>query len=197
VTGKETAMLDVRTDHESAITLAAMEADLRLRWPQLPEPLVLPWAEQSVIALDRDTPWIYGPIERDPLTTTRGHTIMPRRQIRQLRKVAALGVPFQRLAFAHELDPGGPVAALLPMVRQGPRVCTDDIARAVAGPQPVHPGVRRTGRLLDAVVGRGTVAAIAGAVDAVLDPILFGVVGTPDVLPGLPALWYPLAVWRW
>lgn len=190
-------MLDIRTERESTITLAALEADLRRRWPQLPEPLTLPWTEEPVIALDRDTPWLYGPIERDPLTTAQGHTIMPRGQISRLRKVAALGVPFQRLAFAHELDPDGPVADLLPVVRDGPRTCTDDVARAVVGPQPVHPGVRRTGRLLDAMVGRAAIAAVARAVDTILDPILFGVVGTPDLVSGRPALWYPVAAWRW
>jgi hypothetical protein len=190
-------MLDVRTDQAPTITPAALVANLRWRWPQLPEPLILPWTEEPVIALDRDTPWLYGPIERDPLTTPRGHTIVPRRQIRQLRKVAALGVPFERLAFAHELDPDGPVADLLPIVRDGPRACTDDVARAVVGPQPVHPAVRRTGRVLDAVVGGAAVAALAGAVVAILDPILFGVVGAPDVQPGSPALWYPVAAWRW
>ena len=33
-----------------------MDADLRRRHPQLPEPVVLPWTEQPVIALDRETP---------------------------------------------------------------------------------------------------------------------------------------------
>jgi hypothetical protein len=176
---------------------ATVDAALRWRFPQLPEPLVLPWSELPVVALDRETPWLYGPLERDPLTTARGHAVLPRREIRRLRKLAALDVPFHRLGFAHELDPDGAVGPLLPVLQDGPRTCTDAVARAVVGPQPVHPAIRRTARALDAVMGRAAVTAVVGAVASVLDPIVFGVVGMPDATQGTLALWYPLAAWRW
>jgi hypothetical protein len=175
---------------------AQADADLRRGWPQLPEPLVLPWSELPVMALDGDTPWLYGPIERDPLTTARGHAVLPRREIRRLRKLVSLNLPFQRLAFAHELDPAGAACDLLPILRDGPRTCTDAVARALVGPQPVHPGLRRIAGVLDAVVRGTALRAVVGAA-AVLDPILFGVVGMPDTTPGEVALWYPLAAWRW
>lgn len=174
---------------------ATVHSGLKWRFPQLPDPLVLPWSELPVLGLDRETPWLYSSIERDPLLTTRGRAVLPRGEIRRLRKLAAGDLPFQRLASAHELDPDGAVRDLLPELHGGPRTCTDAVARAVVGPQPVHPTVRGTARALGAVVGwaRGTTAAAA----AVLDPIVFGVVGLPDVTDRELALFYPLAAWRW
>jgi hypothetical protein len=172
-----------------------VDAALRRRWPELPEPIVLPWSEHPVIALDGDKPWLYAPVERDPLTTARGHTILPRREIRRLRRMAALDVPFERLVIAHELDPRGAVGGLLPELRRGPRTCTPLVARAVVGPQPGHPAVRRTAAAIDAFVRRG-VAAADGAT-ALLDPIVLAAVGLPGLTHGLPALCYPLAAWRW
>lgn len=169
-----------------------VDAALRRWWPELPEPTLLLWSEQPVIALDGDTPWLYGPVERDPLMTARGHAILPRREIRELRRVAALGVPFERLVIAHELDPNGAVVDLLDELRHGPRTCTDDVARAVVGPQPAHPALWRAVRVLDSVVG-----AAAGGAAALLDPIVFAAVGVAGLAHGRPALCYPLAAWRW
>jgi hypothetical protein len=165
------------------------DVDLRVRWPQLPEPRTFIWSEQPVAVLDRGVPWLYGPVERDPLRTARGHIVLPRREIKRLRALAALGVPFQRLAIAHELDPDGAVADILPELREGPRTCTDGVARALVGPQPVHPLVRGATRVFDAVARR--------TAESVLDPILFGVVGVPEPAHGRPATFYPLVAWRW
>lgn len=173
-------------------------ADAQLRWkhPELPQPLVLPWSELPVLGLDRATPWLYAPVERDPLATPRGRTVMPRREIRRLRSAAGWGVPFQRVAIAHELDPDGAVQELLPTLGDGPRTCSDAIARAVVGPQPAHPAVRGTARALNTLAGAGRVAALAGLA-AVLDPIVFGVIGMPDTVHGQLALFYPISAWRW
>jgi hypothetical protein len=176
---------------------ATVDSRLRDRFPQLPDPLVLPWSELPVLGLDRETPWLYGPIERDPLAAPHGRTVVPRREIRRLRKLAAWDVPFQRIAVAHELDPDGAVRDLLPELRTGPRTCTDAVATAVVGPQPVHPAVRGTARLLDAIAGRGVGTAMARALATALDPIIFGVVGMPETVQGEPALFYPLSAWRW
>ena len=176
---------------------AAADARLRWRFPQLPDPLVLPWSELPVLGLDRETPWLYGPIERDPLTTGDGRAVLPRREIARLRAMAASAVPFQRLAFAHELDPDGAVRDLLPTLREGPRTCTDAVARAVVGPQPAHPAVRGTARMLDAMVGHRSAAKVVRVLTRMLDPIVFGVVGLPDTSHGRLALFYPLAAWTW
>lgn len=168
---------------------------LRREWPQLRNPLIMPWSAEPVLALDRGRPWLFGPLERDPQRTARGHTFLPRREIRQLRKMAGLGVPFQRLAIAHELDPDGAVAELLPVLRDGARRCSDTVALAVVGPPPAHPAVRRIAGALDAVVGR--VGAAAAATTMSVDPIVFGVIGLPEAQDGELALWFPLVAWAW
>jgi hypothetical protein len=177
-------------------TLAPLEASPAHRRQGLPPPLRLVWSATAVLALDRGTPWVYGPIESAAFTGPDGRTVVPRRQIRQLRRLAARQEPFAALAIAHELDPAGPVADLLPALRHGPRTCTDDLARALTGFPPAHPGVVRAAQLLDVVVG-GAHPAVARLVDIVLDPIIFGVCGTPALRVGRPALWYPLVAWRW
>src|SRR4051794_30539380 len=90
----------------------AADTCLRRRLPPLPDPPLLPWSELSVLGLDGETPWLYAPIERDPLATADGRTVVPRREIRRLH--ALRHVPFQRLVIAHELDPEGPVREFLP-----------------------------------------------------------------------------------
>ncbi len=167
----------------------AVDLELGRRFPQLQAPRTFTWSEQPVVVLDQGVPWLYGPVERDPLMTGRGHVVLPRREIKRLRALAALGVPFQRLAIAHELDPDGPVSDIVPMLGDGARTCTDALARALVGPQPVHPWVRRAVRIVD--------AAARSMADTVLDPILFGVVGAPDLAHGRPAHFYPLVAWRW
>lgn len=151
----------------------------------LGSPREWPWSEQPVVVLDRGRPWLYGPVERDPLMTRRGHVALPWQEVRRLRARAAVGPAFQRVAIAHELDPDGPAADLLPALAAGPRTCTDAVARVLVGPQPAHPVVRRAARML------------SQAAEKVLDPIVFGVVGSPALVHGRPALWYPLAAWRW
>jgi hypothetical protein len=173
--------------------MLTMDTELRRRWSQLPAPLPRPWAERPVLVLDRGTPWVYGPVESDPTMTEGGALVLPRGVIRRLTELAALELPFQRLAIAHELDPDGPAARYLPDLRSGPRPCTPAEARALVGPPPAHPALRRAARVLDALVG-GTARAVAAPL---LDPIIFGVVGSPDLVPGKIARYYPLAAWRW
>ena len=116
--------------------------------------------------------------------------------MRQLEKLAAQNMPVQRLAMAHELDPDGPVRHLMPMLRHGPRTCTDDVARAVVGPLPPHPGLARTARALEGLVTTAS-HACADALDILRDPIIFGVITPAWPISGQPALWYPLVAWRW
>src|SRR6476646_1953351 len=158
----------------------AVELEWVRRFPQLQEPRMFTWSEQPVVVLDRGAPWLYGPVERDPLMTARGHVVLPRREIKRLRALAALDVPFQRLAIAHELDPDGPASDIVPLLDDGPRTCPDAVPRALVGPQPVHPRVRRAVQIFDGAARCG--------VEKVLDPILFGVVGAPELAHGCPAL---------
>jgi hypothetical protein len=107
----------VRIDPE----LAQLSAEIEHRWPSLPQPLPLEWTETLLASIDRSgVPWVIGPTERDPLRSARGRTVIPHKQRTDLKRIAELGVPFQRLAIAHELDPEGPVHQLLPALRAGP-----------------------------------------------------------------------------
>jgi hypothetical protein len=180
--------------------LANLSLHVEQRWPDLPTPLILEWTETPLLAVDDSgVPWLVGSAEQDPLRDSRGRTVLPRRQRDQLKQIAALGVPFQRLAIAHELDHEGPVQDLLPALREGPLTCTDEVARALVGEIPLHPGVLRVVCALDSAV-RVTISAIPAAVTTILDPIIFGVIApTPPTPPqhGELCLWYPLAAWRW
>jgi hypothetical protein len=108
-----------------------------------------------------------------------------------------LGVPFQRLAIAHELDPQGPVRELLPALRNGPKTCTDEVARTLVGGVPEHPGVTRAVQALDVLVCGATSAVPDRVWNALLDPIIFGIIGPTPPCHGQLCLWYPLAAWRW
>lgn len=178
-------------------TLSTLARTVRWRCPELAEPMVAPWSERPVLLLDRGRPWSYAPVECDPLTRSDGRTVVPRRQAAQLRRCAAARVPFHRLAVAHELDPDGPVAGLLPELWHGPRTCTPEVARAVVGPLPPHPGVRDVVRALTAVLGGAGPADAAGLVRRALDPIIFGVLAPTGPVEGRLALFFPLVAWEW
>jgi hypothetical protein len=178
--------------------LARLSRQVEVRWPDLPPPLALDWTETPLIAVDRSSvPWVIGPAERDPVRDSRGHTVLPRQQRVKLKRIAELGIPFQRLAIAHELDPDGPVKQLLPALREGPRRCTDVVARALVGGVPAHPGTSRAIRALESPIRATTSTAPIRVLSTILDPIIFGIIAPTAPLHGEPCLWYPLVAWRW
>ena len=190
-------MLALKTrPEEMNVELAMLDAELTRKWAELPRPIVVEWSEAPVLTLDRGTPWLVGPAERDPVRSRRGHAIIPREQRAQLERIRSTGVRFDRVAIAHELDPAGPVRSLLPLLERGARPCSDNIARLVVGRTPPHPGVERAARALDNALG-GAVATVRQSLDALLDPIVFGVVAPGGPRAGEPSLWYPLVAWRW
>ena len=170
------------------------------------EPLVLPaprratWTAQPLILLDGGNPYLVVPAERDPHRTPDGRHPMPATARAVLRRYAAAGHRFDRVAIVHELDPAGPVAVLRGMLRDGPVTCSDAVARTVVGPVPDHPATARAVRSIDAAVGGG-MRAIGSLLRQrpALDPIVFGVVGIGGSAPadGEPATWYPLCGWVW
>jgi hypothetical protein len=176
--------------------LARLKAELVEKHAALAQPIVMTWSEAPRVALDRGAPWLFGPAECDPLRDHRGRLPVPRPVRARLRELADVGLPFQRVALAHELDATGPVQELLPRLRQGVVECSDATARLLVGPPPPHPAVRRAARVLDAVVG-GLGGGAVRAADAVLDPTVFGVVGRRPPRPGDTTLWFPLIAWRW
>ena len=95
--------------------LAELSVQINQMWPSLPEPLPLAWTETPLVSIDRSgVPWVIGPAEHDPLRSARGRTVIPHKQRAQLKRIAKLGVPFQRLAIAHELDPRRPRPSAAP-----------------------------------------------------------------------------------
>jgi hypothetical protein len=178
--------------------LAGLRRQLDLRWPDLPPPLVLEWTERSLLAVDRSgVPWVVGPTERDPVRDSWGRTVLPRRERARLKNIAELDIPFQRLAIAHELNPDGPVHQLPPALRDGPKPCTDEIARELVGEVPQHPGVVRAVQALDVLVCGATSAVPDHVWNALLDPIIFGIIAPTPPRHGKFCLWYPLVAWRW
>ncbi|HEX8520382.1 MAG TPA: hypothetical protein VF667_12380 [Pseudonocardia sp.] len=188
--------LDVRDDLEVREEFTRLVADLDRRWPELPRSVVLPYSPLPVVLENRGTPWLYGPAWRDPLLGEDGPGFVPRRVRSELRRMVAADLPFDDVAVAHELDPEGPVRALRPLLADGPRTCTDEVARALVGPVPDHSGVARAVGILDALVG-GPAPWAADALEVLLDPIVFGVVAPYGLLHGAPAVFQPLAAWRW
>jgi hypothetical protein len=114
-----------------------------------------------------------------------------------LKRIAELDVPFQRLAIAHELNPEGLVRRLLPALRDGPKTCTDEVARALVGGVPEYPGVSRAIQALDVLVCGATSIVPDRLWKALLDPIIFGIIAPTPPRHGQLCLWYPLAAWRW
>jgi hypothetical protein len=179
--------------------LAELSIQINEKWPRLRPPLPLEWTETPLVSLDSNgVPWVIAPTDRDPLRTTRGGTVIPRKQRRSLKRIDKLGAPFQRLAIAHELDPDGPVRHLLPELKQRPPTCTDTDARTPAGDVPARRGVVRAVQALDVMVCGTTTVMPARVWERLLDPIIFGIIApTPPPLHGQLCLWYPLAAWRW
>ena len=178
--------------------LAELSVQINQMWSSLPEPLPLAWTETPLVSIDRSgIPWIIAPAEHDPLRTAGGRTVIPHKQRAQLKRIAKLGIPFQRLAIAHELDPEGPVRQLLPALRTQPQPCTNELARALVGEVPAHPGVTRAVMVLDAAVNGATSAVGINAVISALDPIIFGVIAPTPPRHSQLCLWYPLVAWRW
>ena len=98
--------------------LAELSVQINQMWPSLPDHSRWPWTETPMVSIDRSgVPWVIGPAEHDPLQSARGNTVIPHKQRAQLKRIAKFGIPFQRLAIAHELDPQGPVRQLLPALR--------------------------------------------------------------------------------
>jgi hypothetical protein len=188
-------MLALRTGlEEMDVELARLDAELTECWADLPRPIVVEWSEAPVLTLNRGTPWLLGPAERDPLRNRMGKPILPRQQRTKLERIRSTGVRFDRIAIAHELDPTGPVRPLLALLEQGPQPCTDNVAGLVVGQTPPHPGLYRAVRAIDSMC-RGPAAT--RVLDRLLDPIVFGVVAPGTPRDGNPSLWYPLVVWRW
>jgi hypothetical protein len=173
-----------------------LRVQIRKEWPELLPPTAWEWSDGPMVALDRrGLPLLYGPVERDPLRGARGAVVLPRDQLKRLKRIAELGVPFQRLAIVHELDLNGPIRDRLRELEKAPVPCSDAEARSLVGALPPHPGLTQAVRVFDAAVRAATAAA--PIIRIALDPAIFGVIAPTPPRQGQLCLWYPLAAWRW
>ena len=196
--------LDVRSRprHQDSRTRARFaDFNAYLHWvcPALPDPLTMAWSDDLTLALHGGVPRIVGPERLDPLRTTDGATVAPDWALDRLERFAACGVPFQRVAIAHELDPDGPVRDELNGLRWGPRTCSDQEARRLVGQVRAGPGLAGSVRLLDMALS-GATSASRTANRPPRKPLIstvFGVTAPTPPRQGDISLWYPLATWRW
>jgi hypothetical protein len=169
--------------------------------PFLPPPIAADWQEQPRLYLNQGEPWLLLPAERDPLRTVKGEVAIPRAALADLQRIVDADVDFDRLAVAHEIDPARVPARIRAALPANGLDCTDEVAEALIGKVPPPPSAnRRLADGLDKVVATlaGATQAAGDLAGAVLDPIIFGVIPLTGALtPGQPALYYPLAAWRW
>jgi hypothetical protein len=196
--------LDVRSqphhrDRTTRAGLAHFGAYLHWLSPALPSPLMMEWSDTLILTIDGQDPWIIGPELSNPLRTPDGATVVPDWALDRLARIADSGVPFHRVAIAHELNLDGPVRHELAALQCGPRTCTEKEARKLVGEVPADPKVAGSVRLLD--------VAISGAISPkerpdrleprVLGSTVFGVTAATPPRHGDLCLWYSLASWRW
>lgn len=192
-----------------AAAALTIDKQMRAKLPALPNPLVATWTEQPRLVLDRGTPWMVTPLESDPYTSRAGGYPFPAGVAAQLQRISAAGARFHRIAIAHELDPHGPVATMIGTIPPAGLIVEGKTARACLGETPAPAETKHLAATLDKAVKTtlrfaartATAAAAAPAALAAalqLDPIVFGVIGI-DRHPrtGEPAIYYPLAAWRW
>jgi hypothetical protein len=190
-----------KSDRLTTMRLRLRHAQIAAADPEL-RPTLAPWIDLPLIALQHGRPWLIAPAERDPLRTPDGRFVIPSRPLAELRRLSATGVQFDQIAIAHELNQQGPVRDLIPLLLDGPRICTAEVARQLVGPVPPHPRVARLAEVMDRcagdIVARAGSAAAGCISTLVHDPIIFGVVGCRGALAaGDAALWYPLTAWAW
>ncbi|ABM16748.1 hypothetical protein [Mycolicibacterium vanbaalenii] len=190
---------------KEAAAAVSIDRTMRAKLPDLPNPIVASWDERQRLVIDRGDPWIVGPLEIDPYLTKTGGYPFPLPVADQLQRIADGGARFHRIAIAHEVDPTGPVKSLLPKVTRTGLAITPKEARGCLGQIPAAAKPKELAASMDKAIKKvfttaGRVAAGAAEVLSapMLDPIVFGVVavhGRPAT--GRPAIYYPLAAWKW
>jgi hypothetical protein len=161
----------------------------------------------------QDADWILAP--SDP----RNRAVAPRREGRELERLAALGLDLPLLYEAHEVDQAE-TGELRQAAAEGRRELTVAQASGLVGPVPPPPDsvalaerlahrstqVAHAARRTVQVAGAAAVAVVtvpAAAVGtalasaATLDPIIIGAMPAYSERPGAPAGWYALARWDW
>ena len=172
--------------------------------PFLGKPTLARWSERPLIFADKADLWLLVPADRDPLRLAKGGLPIPAGPLRELTRIAATGVHFDRIAIAHEVPPTPEARALAKDTPANGIACTDEVARKLLGDAPAPAGTRQLATRLDklAALAARTVGnaggAAAGLLAGAIDPIVFGVIGPNcDPRPGDPAAYFALTAWTW
>ena len=139
------------------------------------------------------------PLAHDPTWRTGRKFPVPAAVRTQLQRVTAAGLPIDNYYIFHELSPA---VAALPPEQALPYMVAPPPAARLREAQAVGSLVEFVGRLsLGALLAAGGLALAAPlALSALaLDPVLMAVVASPQqgVRQGAPALWVPIAAWRY
>jgi hypothetical protein len=192
-------------EHDTAVaayrqTLTVIQQQIHSTVPGLASG-IRPCIDRPQLRLASDNRvWLLSPLRCDPLTGPGGRYVLPPSAVADLRRIAAAGIEFHTMVVGHEIDRNGPARQLIPQLRDGPKSCLPDLARALVGPVPADPQAaqlaRCMGRAITAVTRR--VPALAREAAGRLDPVIFGLIGVAGRLePGRPALWVACTKWEW
>ena len=192
-------------EHDTAVaachqTLTAMQQQIHSAVPGLAS-RIRPCIDRPQLRLaSDDRVWMLSPLMCDPLTGPGGQYVLPPSAVADLRRIADGGIEFHTMVVGHEIDLNGPAKQLVPQLRDGPRSCLPDLARALVGSVPADPRAaqlaRSMGRAMTAVAR--PVTALDRETAHRLDPVIFGLVGADGRLePGWPALWVACTKWEW
>lgn len=180
--------------------LSAIQQQIHSAVPDLAS-RIRPCIDRSQLRLaSDDRVWLLSPLRCDPLTRPGGRYVLPPSAVADLRRIAAAGIEFHTMVVGHEIDLNGPARQLIPQLRDGPKSCLPDLARALVGPVPADPRAAQLARCMGRAITAVTrpVPALAREAAGRLDPVIFGLIGADGRLePGWPALWVACTKWEW
>jgi hypothetical protein len=180
-------------------TLTALQQQIQNALPGVAS-RIGPFVDRPQLRLVDDRIWMLSPLSCDPLTGPGGRYVLPPFAVADLRRITAAGIEFHTMVIGHEIDLNGPVGQLIPQLRDGPKSCPPDLARALVGRVPADPRAAQLARFMSwaiTAVAR-PVTTLARESARRLDPVIFGLIGADGRLePGGPALWVACAKWEW
>jgi hypothetical protein len=181
-------------------TLTALQQQIQNALPGVAS-RIGPFVDRPQLRLASDDHiWMLSPLKCDPLTGPGGGYVLPPSAVADLRRIAGAGIEFHTMVVGHEIDLNGPAGQLIPQLRDGPRSCPPDLARALVGRVPADPRAAQLARSMSWAITAVTrsVTALARESARRLDPVIFGLIGADGRLePGVPALWVACTKWEW